>query len=207
MVSSSAVRSPQKYEVLDPQLDRTASSQQRGPSPACLPLATTCLPPSHISPKSKTEPLLQPLFAATAFPKYQVGPTEQPALPESPDSYTPLARLLHVSYFHPIVRWLGESKKDHASIKIWCILGEGYGPKIVCSEIKCFGKCPKPPSEKSRGRGGGWRLLAPHDSMCHPFFRRPCWVLSTTNQTATIKLIRNANLENHILYESDIFYF
>ena len=149
MVSNSAVRSPQKYEVFDPQLYSTASSQQRGPSPACLPLATTCLPPSHISPKSKTEPLLLPLFATTAFPKYQVGPTEQPALPESPDSYTPLARLLHVSYFHPIVRWLGESKKDHASIKIWCILGEGYGPKILCSELKCFGKCPKHPCEKN----------------------------------------------------------
>ena len=136
MVSSSAMRSPQEYEVLDPQLYRTVSSQQRGPSPACLPLATTCLPPSHISPKSKTEPLLLPLFATTAFPKYQVGPTEQPALPESPDSYTPLARLLQVSYFHPLVKWPGQSKKTPTSLKIWCIFGEGYGPKRVCSEIK-----------------------------------------------------------------------
>ena len=130
MVSNSAVRSPQKYEVFDPQLYRTASSQQRGPSPACLPLATTCLPPSHISPKSKTEPLLQPLFAATAFPKYQVGTTEQPALPVSPDSYTPLARLLHVSYFHPIVEWHGESKKPPRVFKKYgAFLGKAMAPK------------------------------------------------------------------------------
>ena len=175
MVSSSAVRSPQKYEVFDPQLYRTASSQQRGPSPACLPLATTCSPPPIYLPKAKLTLFSTTNVCCYGLPKYQVGPTEQPALPESPDSYTPLARLLHVSYFHPIVKWLGESKKDPASIKIWCILGAGYGPKIVCSEIKCFGKCPKHPSEKSRGRGGGgWQLLAPHDSMCHPFFRRPC---------------------------------
>ena len=47
-----------------------------------------------------------------------------------PPCYTPLARLLHVSYFHPIVEWHGESKKPPRVFKKYgAFLGKAMTPK------------------------------------------------------------------------------